>query len=196
MRNSSYHLSLCALALLGGLMVAAPASAQQQSAASGQQLSRQDKDFLDFAALVNQQEIRMGVLGVKKAELPATKAFARFMVQDHIELESQLAALANAEHVQVANGIGEEGRQAMQKLEPLNGLQFDREYMRGMVQGHMKVVQHFHEAGSTAQSPAVRALAAQGLPILQQHLALAQAVEASIQSHGPTQTIGGGPSRQ
>ena len=61
MRNLSYHLSLCALTLLGGLIVAAPASAQQQGAGSGQQLSRQDKDFLDFAAQNNRAEIQLGV---------------------------------------------------------------------------------------------------------------------------------------
>jgi putative membrane protein len=193
MRNSRYHLSLCALALLGGLMAAPPASAQQQGAASGQQLSSQDKNFLDFAAQANQQEIRLGVLAVTKAEQPATKAFGRFMAQDHIELESQLAALVNAEHVEVPNGIGQEGRQMMQKLQSLNGLQFDREYMQGMVQGHTKVIQRFEEAASKAQNPSVRRLAAESLPILQQHLALAQAVEASTQS---AQTIGSGRSRQ
>ena len=60
----------------------------------GQEHLQSDKQFLDFAAQVNQSEIQGGLAAEKKADAAAVRAYARLMVLDHMALESQLAAIA------------------------------------------------------------------------------------------------------
>ena len=77
---------------------AVSASAQSQAAAPTQTdkqqgLSAEDKRFLRYAAEDNQAEIGICLLAEKRAQSNAVKAFARLMVDDHVQIESRLAAL-------------------------------------------------------------------------------------------------------
>ena len=159
------------------LLFAAPAFAQNASPSSGQS----GKQFLDFASEVNISEIRAG-LRRRKTQSDAVKAFGRLMAFDHSELESQLDATAALDHVQVPDKPSSAAEQQMDQLKSMTGGQFDSAYMNHMVQGHEKVVSRFQSEKSNAHNPAVLAVATNALPILQQHLALAKAVQASLSS--------------
>jgi putative membrane protein len=167
------------------LLIATAAGAQQGSSA----ISQSDKEFLDFAAQVNQSEIQGGLAAEKKANAPAVRAFARLMVLDHMQLESQLAGIATENGVQLSNGPSEQAEREMANLQDMNGSKFDTAYMQEMVQGHEHAVQKFKSAMGQAQARPVEAVAAAALPILEQHLALAQAVESGIQNQA-SGTIG------
>src|ERR1700757_4938065 len=114
------------------LLLATPAVAQQGSSA----INQSGKGFLDFAAEVNESEIQGGLVAEKKAAAPAVRAFARLMVLDHMGLESQLAALATENGVQLPNAPSEEAKQEMAALQGMSGAKFDAAYMQHMVQGH------------------------------------------------------------
>jgi putative membrane protein len=94
------------------LLTGTPTLAQQNSSA----INQSGKEFLDFAAEVNQSEIQAGLAAEKKAEAPAVRAFARLMVLDHMGLESQLAAVATANGVQLPNEPSEQSKQQMATL--------------------------------------------------------------------------------
>jgi putative membrane protein len=173
------------------LLIATPTLAQQGSSAIGQS----GKEFLDFAAQVNQSEIQGGLAAEKRAAAPAVRAFARLMVLDHIELESQLAAVATENGVQLPNGPSEQAKQEMATLQEMSGAKFDAAYMQHMVQGHEQAVQRFKSEKGQAQSRPVQAVVAATLPIIEQHLALAQAVQSEIQNQGAG-TIGSANSRK
>src|ERR1700740_308196 len=113
------------------LLIATPTLAQQGSSA----ISQSGKEFLDFAAQVNQSEIQGGLAAEKRADAPAVRAFARLMVLDHMELESQLAAIATENGVQLPSGPSEQAKQEM-----ASGPKFDTTYMQDMVQGHEHAV--------------------------------------------------------
>jgi putative membrane protein len=167
------------------LLIATPVFAQQGSSA----LSQSDREFLDFAAKVNQSEIQGGLAAEKKADAPAVRAFARLMVLDHMELESQLAAIAMENGVQLPSGPSEQAKQEM-----ASGPKFDTTYMQDMVQGHEHAVERFKSEKDQAQARPVQAVVTATLPILQQHLALAQAVQSEIQNQA-SGTIGSGNKR-
>jgi len=160
------------------LLAATPAIAQQSSSA----ISQSDKEFLDFAAQVNQSEIQGGLAAEKKASAPAVRAFARLMVLDHMGLESQLAAIATENGVQLPSGPSEQAKQEMANFQNASGSEFDTKYMQHMVQGHEQVIQKFKSEEGQARARPVEAVIAGALPILQQHLALAQAVQSGIKS--------------
>ena len=168
------------------LLLAAPAFAQNASPSSGQPIGQSGKQFLDFASEVNISEIRAGLLAEQRAQSDSVKAFGRLMALDHSELESQLDATAALDHVQVPDKPSSTAEQQMDQLKSMSGGQFDRAYMNHMVQGHEKVVSRFQSEKSNAHSPAVIAVASSALPILQQHLSLAKAVQASLSSRVTT----------
>src|ERR1700739_4500653 len=94
------------------LLFATSAVAQQRSSS----ISENDKEFLNFAAKVNQSEIKGGLAAEKKAEAPAVRPFARLIVLDHMQLESQLASIATENGVELASGASEEAQQGMANL--------------------------------------------------------------------------------
>jgi len=165
------------------LLIATPTLAQQSVSA----INQSGKEFLDFAAHVNQSEIQGGLAAEKKAAAPAVRAFARLMVLDHMELESQLAAVATENEVQLPNGPSEQAKQEMATLQEMSGAKFDAAYMQHMVQGHEQAVQRFKSEEGQAQSRPVEAVVSATLPIIEQHLALAKAVLSEINNQA---TIG------
>lgn len=178
------------LVLAAPLMLAAPAFAQSQSGGNDA------KQFLDFAAQSNQSEIQAGLAAEKKAQAPAVKAFARLMAMDHMALQSQLDAAATQEKVQLPSGPSDTAKQQMAKLQSMSGEQYDTTFVSGEVKDHEQAIQRFQTEKSNAQNPTVKALATGALPILQQHLALAQMIEQSLKSPSaastPSPTVGAG----
>lgn len=171
------------LLLAAPLVLVTSAFAQNTSPSQSQPISSGGKEFLDFASQVNVGEIRGGLLAEEKAQAPAVKAFGRLMTLDHSELESQLDAIAATDNVAMPDPLGA-AEQQMSQLESMNGSQFDTAYMKDMVNGHEMAVSRFRSESSSAQDPSIRAVVSSALPILEQHLALAKAVQASLPSRG------------
>ena len=166
--------------------------ASSSKAPNGQTgLSQQDKQFLEYAAQDNQAEIQTCLLAEKLAQAPAVKAFARLMVDDHVQIESQLAATGSAESASLPNGVGQEGQKTLSSLEPLNGPGFDREFLKDQIQDHSHDVQRYDHESHTSRNDTVLHYVNETLPILKQHLALAQAVQTSLQS-GPPRAVASG----
>lgn len=176
---------LTGITCLGLILLAAPAVAQSgssgaQGSAQNHQPDQQDQHFLQYAAKDNQGEIRIALLAEKKAESPAVKAFARLMVDDHVTVESQLATVLNRLHADVSNSVTHEDQQDMHKLEPLHGHEFDRQFMHAQIKDHRGDIQKFQQELQATHVTPVKAFAMTTLPILRQHLALAEAVDHSL----------------
>jgi putative membrane protein len=166
----------------GLLMLAVPAFAQTAPQGGGQQqaLSSQERQFLDHVAKDNQGEINLALMAEKQAGAPAVKAFARLMVNDHVAVESQLAAVLNALEVKTGNGGTKEDKEATQKLRSQQGSAFDQQFMADQIKDHQGDIRDFNQELQSAQNPQVRSLVDVTLPMLRQHLALAQAVQHSL----------------
>ena len=173
------------LATLAFSVLISVAPAMAQAGKSGaevrqQTLSEEDKKFLDYAAEDNQAEIQLCILAEKNAKTPALKAFARLMVNDHVGIESRLAALINSEKIEVPTGIGKEGQETFSKLAKLKGDEFDREFVRGQIEDHGHDLERFGQERSSTKNEGVRQFASETIPILEQHHKLAQAVQAAM----------------
>jgi putative membrane protein len=158
-------------------------SHSQQSDTGQQQLSEQDRQWLNYAATDNQAEIQECLLAEKKAHSPAVKAFARLMVDDHINVESRLAALVNGQSVSVPNGTGQKNAKTISELESLQGEQFDHRFLAEQIKDHGDDLGKFSDEIHATHDPNIRSYASETLPILQQHLALAKAVQSSVSGH-------------
>jgi putative membrane protein len=148
------------------LMGAAPAQ--------GEKVGDMEQKFLQQAASDGIAEVQLGNLAVGRAANPEVQRFGQRMVSDHTKANQELMALAQAKHVSVPTDTDKKHQETAQALSKLQGAGFDREFMHHMVSDHEKAVQQFLTMAQNGKDADVKAFAAKTLPVLQEHLRLAQ----------------------
>lgn len=141
---------------------------------------KSDRAFIRDVLADNVFEIRVGHMAENKAENRAVKEFGRRMVTDHTRLQNQWSGVASRNGLVLKPGMGDEHQRKVDRLQKLSGKQFDRVYMTLMIQGHKNAVDNFQNEGRSAHSAPVRRLVDDGLPILEQHLTLANQVAGQV----------------
>lgn len=139
-------------------------------------LNAQDKGFAQMAATGGQAEVALGNLALQKASSPKVKEFAQKMVNDHGQAGQQLQQIAGKKDFDLPNMVPTEAQEEQDKLSKLSGAQFDKEYMRFMVEDHQKDAQEFEKARNEVSDPDLKRFAVQTLPIIQEHLRMAQQI--------------------
>jgi putative membrane protein len=157
---------------------------------SGQgNLSSSDRQFMTEAAQGGLAEVQLGQLASKRGASTKVKEFGQRMVQDHTQANNQLKELATQKGVTLPTSIGSENQKVRQQLSKLSGNRFDRQYINHMLQDHKKDVSLFQREAQEGQDTDVKAFAAQTLPILQEHLQMAQSIaNPTSPSSTPTPT--------
>ena len=67
------------------------------------------------------------------------------MVNDHVGVESRLAALANGEQIDLLNGNGEEGDKTLSKMQLTKAADFDNEFLKAQIEDHANDIKKFSE---------------------------------------------------
>jgi putative membrane protein len=173
------HLSLAKQ--VGGQVGADTTTAGHNQHAQGNQADgkgdlKADSKFLREVAADNLLEIRLGQMAQRKANNSAVKRFGERMVTDHTKLQDQWTNVASRNGLELKPSLGDLHQQKVDRLQKLSGKQFDRAYISLMIKQHQDAVDYFQNEGRSAESPRVRRLVADGLPILQQHLRMARQV--------------------
>jgi putative membrane protein len=160
------------------------ASTSGSGAAKGT-LSSADQKFLRDMAHANIAEIEAGKLAQSKSQNDEVKTFAQKMIDDHTKALQELQTVAQAKGVTLPTRPDVKHLAATKMLSALSGDQFDRRYMqRGGLADHQETHRLLQRAGSSATDPDVKQLAARTLPIVDQHLSMAQQLQASIKTSG------------
>ena len=163
------------------------------------QLDHSDRKFLEEAAKGGLAEVEMGQLAAQRAESADVKQFGQRMVQDHQKANDQLKQLAQSKGVDIPTETDKSHQKKMEKLQKLNGAQFDKQYMDDMVKDHKKDVKEFQKEAKKAKDPDVKSFAAQTAPTLEEHLKMAEAAQKTAKSEsksgkGSKGSAGGGSS--
>src|SRR3954452_1537001 len=155
-----------------GQMPAGQTAAGQTTAGQGQQqkLSEKDKSFAKEAAMGGMAEVELGNLAQQNAQNDDVKQFGARMVQDHTAANQKLMQILADKDVSVPQQLDEKHRRTLDKLSKMRGAEFDRAYMRDMVQDHEKDVKQFRQEAQKASDPDIKGFAQQTLPVLEQHL--------------------------
>lgn len=139
-------------------------------------VSAADKTFATEAAQGGLAEVEMSQLALQKQTSPQVKQFAQRMVTDHTKANDELMQLATSEQMDLPSQVDAKHRSAMQRLQGLNGTAFDSAYMQDMLQDHQQVVALFQKQARSGSDPGLKAFAQKYLPVLQQHLQMAQSI--------------------
>ena len=153
-----------------------PTTALPQTSAQGVA----DTAFVREVRTDNLLEIRLGTLAAKRSTNAAVKQFAQRMVTDHTAMGNEWTSLASRLRLGTTSALDATQQQLLSRLTTVAAADFDREYMTTAVQDHQNNIATFQRLGPTAQSTEVRQLAAKGLPVLEQHLTLAQQVATQV----------------
>ena len=151
-------------------------------------LSNSDRLFLSNAAQGGLLEVTAGKLAEQRGSDPAVKAYGQKMVADHTAANEKLKSLADSKQMPLPNSLSAKERNSLDKLETLNGDEFDRAYARMMVKDHTEDVEEFEHAAKTAKDSDVRAFAATTLPTLRHHLVMANQMSFRGASPAPTRS--------
>ena len=131
------------LSVAVGLAIASaqssPPRRDQPAAATTPTSTAGDQDFVLRAAMSNMAEIQLGHMAVKKAQHAEVKKFAQTMVDDHLNAQQKLANAAYGAGIKWPKQLDEPHRQIQARLQNLSAEQFDRDYMKAMIDGHRDV---------------------------------------------------------
>jgi putative membrane protein len=156
----------------------------------GTWMSGSDRRFVEKAMHGGQAEVELARMAQSHATQADVKAFAQRMQQDHGKANEELTQLANAKFTPRDMKPDAQHRREADRLAKLSGAQFDRAYMRMMVEDHRKTVAEFEKAARSAQDPQIKAFAAKTLPTLQEHLLRAQTVHGALEGGNRTSRRG------
>ena len=139
-------------------------------------LSSADRDFAQKAASGGLAEVQAAQLAEQRATSPQIKQFAQRMITDHTAANTELQQIATQANVDLPSQPTGKDATEEQKLRGLNGTAFDKAYAQGQLRDHQETVELFQKEASSGEDPALKAFAQKTLPILQQHLQMAEAL--------------------
>jgi putative membrane protein len=148
----------------------------QRSGGASDKLAASDEEFAHKAATGSKAEVELGNLALEKASSDRVKEFAQRMVTDHGQASQQLQQIASNRKLELPQMMPTEAQEQHDKLSRLSGAQFDREYMRIMVQDHQKDIAEFQKAMNEVQDNDLKQFIQQTLPTMQEHLKMAQEI--------------------
>lgn len=144
-----------------------------------------DRNFIRSAAIGGRSEVELAQLAQQKGSSDAVKSFARLMAEDHGKANRQLSDIANTASVPLPRELDQEHRTARADLEKLSGTQFDLAYMRAQTVDHQATAQLLSYIIGSGQDPQLKQYAANTLPIVLQHLQMAQNITAQLTGQAP-----------
>jgi putative membrane protein len=151
----------------------------------------------------NTAEIELGKIAGERASNAQVKQYGQMMVKDHTMAGAELKQSVSGK-IQVQERMDEKHRDLAQKLRGLQGMEFDREYINAMIDGHQEVKgmleNRANEAKNTGAAAnrnpqdtatdqvetAVNQWAAKTLPAVERHLQRAEQLRDTLQNTGRT----------
>ena len=180
-RNKTHFVasSITALTLAVAAMGVAHA-ADPMTSATGGKVPSGDRTFVEKAAIGGMTEVNASKVAQEKATSPAVKDFAAHMIADHTKANSELVSAATAKGVTPPGTVDKTHQKAIDKLSSMSGADFDKAYMKQMVADHKTTVSLFEKEAKSGKDGDLQAWAGKTLPTLQEHLKMAQDLQASM----------------
>jgi putative membrane protein len=169
----------------------APAKTERTTEAKVK-LGAADVKFLKQAAQNGMAEVEAGKLAQTKATSADVKSFAQHMIDDHTQANDELSKLASAKGVDVPAGPSIAQKAKLKMLAGSDGEKFNKRYADNFgAKAHEETLKLFRSAAEKAQDADVKAFAQKTLAKLEQHLTMAQTMQAVV---APERKLGSGTS--
>lgn len=141
------------------------------------------RSFVNEAAMGGMAEVELGKLAQEKASSRRVKNFAEMMVRDHSAANEDLRSIAQKKNVTLPADLGKY-KEHKDDLSKKSGAEFDKAYMKMMVDDHQEDIDEFERAANNVDDPDVKTFASNKLPTLRMHLDSAKAINQSLRNNG------------
>ena len=138
-----------------------------------------DQDFVTKAAQGGLAEVQSGRIATTKGVANDVKSFGQRMVSDHGKANDELKSIATKAGAAVPAEPSSDQRDVITKLGSESGADFDKAYAKAMVKDHKEDIELFRKEASSGQNPDLKAFAQKTLPTLEEHLRMAEALNAN-----------------
>jgi len=139
-----------------------------------------DLDFMNQAAPGSMAEVELGRLAASQGMSKEVKTFGQKMVEDHSKANQELMQVAQQKKVKLSSDLMPTHQETMEKLSKLKGAEFDRAYVKAMVEDHEKDVAAFDATAKNGVDADVKAFAAKTLPTLRMHLEMIREIQGKM----------------
>lgn len=106
------------------------------------------------------------------------------MVEDHTNAGHELRNWSAQTNFMLPTGITADDSSTKSSLSSESGTQFDRKYMQSQLKDHKQVIAAFEKEIQDGQDPQLKQIAAKILPVLQDHVRLAEDVAGKLGMSG------------
>lgn len=160
-------------------------SARSHAANSARQAGSSDaadNAFMKKAAADGMAEVAMGRMALTKSKDAEVKQLAQRIVSDHTKADNELKSIAQDKNVKLPTSPDASERKTSAALEKKSGTAFDKAWTEHMVTDHKKAIALFTKTSNDANADSdVRNFAQQTLPVLRNHLEMAQSLAGGQQ---------------
>lgn len=170
-------LCLLACAIAFGERTGNGSQANNRNANMGGPVSNSDRQIMMALGMSGLKEVELSRIAAQRASTDAIKQFAKRMVDDHTKANQELMQLASSKGITLPSTPDARLQAMITRLGQLSGREFDRTYMKQAgVDEHRKVVRLLQRASMNAADADLRAFAARTLPVVQEHLSMAESI--------------------
>jgi putative membrane protein len=139
-----------------------------------------DSEFVRTASAAGLGELRLAQLAVKQGTTDIVKQFAAKVADDQAKANEELKAISAKSGTPVAKTEGAKDGAFYGALSGLSGSSFDGVYISAMVTDHREDISAFQKEVDTGKNQAIQDYARRRLPILKEHLRLAENAASSL----------------
>jgi len=140
-----------------------------------------DWRFLTDAADLGMAEVNLADIAIQRAQDPQVRAFAQRMIADHTPQNAQIIQYATGFNVTIPAFVDRAHTDLATRLSRERGSNFDRQYMQSQVNDHTTAIALFQDEATNSGSDTLRTFAANSLPVLRDHLQMAQSILDNLQ---------------
>ena len=175
-------------------------------------VSAGDRKFVEDLTYANTAEIELGRMAAERGGDADVKRFGQMMVDDHSKAGKELKDIATQFNIPQPAGLDEKHRDLMDKLAKVRGIDFDKQYIEAMVDGHEDVLDKLESrvderdrsAVITGQAPkdtnvkpeaadnhiegSLNTWAAGAVPVVKAHLDRAKSIQDALKNRGRNTT--------
>ena len=133
-----------------------------------------DSAFVEAASAGAKGELQLAQLAEQKAANEMVKDLAKRVLTDEMNLQADLAELAAENGMALAQSQNAKDRALQDTLSSLSGPLFDSAFVNALMGNYRDAIQQFQKEADTGRNEKVKAFAARTLPVLREHLRLAE----------------------
>src|SRR3954471_18990259 len=146
----------------------------------GMTMNATDQQFLQQVSYSNHDEVAAGQIASTKGTADSVKIFAQMMISDHTTAQASLDSLGGQYNMQLPQGPDSAHIAFGLLLGTLSGYTFDTTYMSAQVSDHQLTLGAFQNEIDNGNNVQVKGYATKNLPIIQEHLMMAQRIQTSL----------------